>query len=355
MKHILIVDDDIHINKMLDEVLVHERYMVSHAYSGTEALLFLADTKPDLILLDLMLPGLSGEELLPQISDIPIIVMSAKVDVEDKVSLLLGGAVDYVTKPFDTKELLARITVALRVKTPSLNRTLEFEDITLDTFTYEVFIEDKKVKLTMNIEYTEHNDGTIRNKIIVGQKRETIYLSNMVTCSIIAITMCIVFFVPYLSVGIPLLGFFVADMKMIVMIGITVLVLSVTFASLFTLVAMLSQNKAIIAVACILFSFGLLFAGAMCNRMLDAPKTIPAYSIGENGENTAQEMENPKYLDGTKREIVQFIYDVNPGGQAIQCSTMQVVNLTRLPIYSLVIVILTTGAGVWIFKKKDLK
>mgnify|MGYP006866072699 CR=1 FL=1 len=63
-------------------------------------------------------------------------------------------------------------------------------------------------------------------------------------------------------------------MKMIVMIGITVLVLSVTFASLFTLVAMLSQNKAIIAVACILFSFGLLFAGAMCNRMLDAPKTI---------------------------------------------------------------------------------
>lgn len=61
-------------------------------------------------------------------------------------------------------------------------------------------------------------------------------------------------------------------MKMIVMIGITVLVLSVTFASLFTLVAMLSQNKAIIAVACILFSFGLLFAGAMCNRMLDAPK-----------------------------------------------------------------------------------
>ena len=197
--------------------------------------------------------------------------------------------------------------------------------------------------------------NNLDNGFFVGQKRETIYLSNMVTCSIIAITMCIVFFVPYLSVGIPLLGFFVADMKMIVMIGITVLVLSVTFASLFTLVAMLSQNKAIIAVACILFSFGLLFAGAMCNRMLDAPKTIPAYSIGENGENTAQEMENPKYLDGTKREIVQFIYDVNPGGQAIQCSTMQVVNLTRLPIYSLVIVILTTGAGVWIFKTKDLK
>lgn len=202
---------------------------------------------------------------------------------------------------------------------------------------------------------TEHNDGTIRNKIVVGQKRETIYLSNMITCSIIAITICIVFFISYLSVGIPLLGFFVADMKMIVLMVITVLILSVTFSSVFTLVAMLSQNKAIIAVACILLSFAFLFAGVMFNRMLDSPQTVPAYSIGENGEQTVQEMENPKYLDGTKREIVQFFYDVIPGGQAIQCSAMEAVNLTRLPIYSLVIIVLTTGAGVWIFKKKDLK
>lgn len=151
MKHILIVDDDIHINKMLDEVLVHERYMVSHAYSGTEALLFLADTKPDLILLDLMLPGLSGEELLPQISDIPIIVMSAKVDVEDKVSLLLGGAVDYVTKPFDTKELLARITVALRVKTPSLNRTLNRDSFFLLRMDLELVGKMMK-KIVRNVE-----------------------------------------------------------------------------------------------------------------------------------------------------------------------------------------------------------
>ena len=148
IKHILIVDDDIHINEMLEEVLKHERYTVSHAYSGTEALLFLADRNPDLILLDLMLPGLSGEELLPHIAGIPVIVMSAKVDVEDKVSLLLGGAVDYVTKPFDTKELLARITVALRTPTPSLSRILKFQDIVLDTYTHEVFVADKKVKLT---------------------------------------------------------------------------------------------------------------------------------------------------------------------------------------------------------------
>ena len=73
------------------------------------------------------------------------------------------------------------------------------------------------------------------------------------------------------------------------LIGVTVLVLSITFASLFTLITMLFQNKAIIAVSCILLSFGLLLAGAICNRMLDAPPTIPAYSIGENGETTALE------------------------------------------------------------------
>ena len=75
MKHILIIDDDIHINEMLDKVLKQEGYQVSHAYSGTEALLLLSNCRPDLILLDLMLPGLSGEEVLPQISGIPVIVM----------------------------------------------------------------------------------------------------------------------------------------------------------------------------------------------------------------------------------------------------------------------------------------
>ena len=117
MSHILIIDDDIHINEMLEEVLIQEGYQVSHAYSGTEALLFLANEKPDLILLDLMLPGLTGEEVLSQIEKIPVIVMSAKVEVKDKVALLLNGAEDYITKPFEIEELLARIVVQLRKST----------------------------------------------------------------------------------------------------------------------------------------------------------------------------------------------------------------------------------------------
>lgn len=114
MKRILIIDDDEHIGNLEQELLEREGYVVLRAYSGTEALLLLKRTRPDLVLLDLMLPGLSGEALLPELDGIPVIVVSAKAGVEDKTALLLGGAADYLTKPFDARELLARVAVRLR-------------------------------------------------------------------------------------------------------------------------------------------------------------------------------------------------------------------------------------------------
>lgn len=149
MSHILIIDDDIHINEMLEEVLIQEGYQVSHAYSGTEALLFLANEKPDLILLDLMLPGLTGEEVLPQIEKNPVIVMSAKVEVKDKVALLLNGAEDYITKPFEIEELLARIVVQLRKSTRlDSSEKLMYREITVNMVTHEAWVGEHEVKLT---------------------------------------------------------------------------------------------------------------------------------------------------------------------------------------------------------------
>lgn len=149
MKNILIIDDDLHIGNVLEEILTDEGYSIARAYSGTEALFVLSQTKPDLVLLDLMLPGLSGEEVLPHIRGIPVIVMSAKADVDNKVELLLGGAVDYITKPFDMKELLARIAVHLRAfDTLGKAEILTFEEIELDTNTHTVKVKDTEVKLT---------------------------------------------------------------------------------------------------------------------------------------------------------------------------------------------------------------
>lgn len=149
LKNILIIDDDIHIGNMLEKILIKEGYIVSRAYSGTEALLVLSGSKPDLVLLDLMLPGLDGRDVLPHIKGIPVIVVSAKVDIDNKVNLLLEGAVDYVTKPFNTKELLARIAVHLRdEKNASNSSMLTFDDIILNTDTHIVTIETGEIKLT---------------------------------------------------------------------------------------------------------------------------------------------------------------------------------------------------------------
>ncbi len=152
MKTILIIDDDPHIGNMLEETLTKEGYGVLRAYSGTEAVLLLSQSKPDLVLLDLMLPGLRGEEVLPHVKDIPVMVVSAKLDMDNKVKLLLDGAVDYVTKPFHTKELLARIAAHLRTFERACgqgkNTVLSFDDLRLDMNTREARVQDRNAKLT---------------------------------------------------------------------------------------------------------------------------------------------------------------------------------------------------------------
>lgn len=149
LKNILIIDDDVPIGNVIEEMLIKEGYGVSRAYSGTEALFILSDEKPDLVLLDLMLPGLNGEDILPRIKGIPVIVLSAKVDIDNKVDLLLGGAADYVTKPFHAKELLARIAVQLRNAANSgRNTVLTFGDLSLDTDRHMVTIDKNEIKLT---------------------------------------------------------------------------------------------------------------------------------------------------------------------------------------------------------------
>lgn len=133
---------------MLEEILSQQEFRTARAYSGTEALMYLSSNRPDLILLDLMLPGLSGEELLPLIQNIPVIVVSAKAAVDDKVKLLLGGAADYITKPFHTEELLARITVQLRQPSSGFSSILTFDEIRMDTGSRSVEVHGNTVRLT---------------------------------------------------------------------------------------------------------------------------------------------------------------------------------------------------------------
>ena len=117
-EYILIVEDDNDINRMLRELLEGQGYETEQAFSGTEALLYFEKRVPDGVILDLMLPGMSGEEVLRHIKekspDTAVVVSSAKEDVQVRISLLKDGADDFIVKPFDTQELLARLEAVLR-------------------------------------------------------------------------------------------------------------------------------------------------------------------------------------------------------------------------------------------------
>ena len=149
MFKILIVEDDISIHNVIEELLKKQNYITYKAYSGTEAILLLEKEKYDLILLDLMLPAISGEEIIEKVKDTPIIVLSAKISSDDKVNCLLSGANDYITKPFDGKELLARIEVQLRSKNNSnIKDTLKYKDLELLNDNHTLLVSNKKVSLT---------------------------------------------------------------------------------------------------------------------------------------------------------------------------------------------------------------
>jgi DNA-binding response OmpR family regulator len=151
---ILIIEDDITIHSLIKETLELQGHQTLSAYSGTEGKLLFEQNQLDLILLDLMLPGMNGEEFLQEIrltSGIPVIVLSAKNDQMTKLELLMNGADDYITKPFDVKELLARIHIQLRHATKasvSSIKEVQYKGISLNIDTREVKVNDQTVHLT---------------------------------------------------------------------------------------------------------------------------------------------------------------------------------------------------------------
>ena len=181
MKTILIVEDNTDIHNLLKEVLENEKYRVLDSYSGTEALMVLEREKVDLILLDLMLPGLNGEEIIKKVKDIPIIVISAKISPEDKVNALLSGANDYLTKPFSTEELLARIQVQFRIdKDRKENRKdlkLTYKQMVLNQENHTVYIGENPIYLTKT-EYAIMKQLLLNPKQVVTKSKLLEFISQ---------------------------------------------------------------------------------------------------------------------------------------------------------------------------------
>ena len=152
MDTIAVIEDNVITGDMISDILSEEGFQVIRAYSGTEALYLLKHKRPDLILLDLILPGLNGEGVLEHIKGIPVIILSSMTEVESKIHLLNEGACDYITKPFDQKELIARILVQLRKRKPSDSlpdeSILSAGDLTLDPLSLKLTVQLRTVRLT---------------------------------------------------------------------------------------------------------------------------------------------------------------------------------------------------------------
>lgn len=148
---ILVVDDDPEIVSFVKRGLAYEGYTIDTASDGTEALAKARDREPDLVILDIMMPGIDGIEVskrLRQASDVAILMLTAKGTVADKVAGLESGADDYLVKPFAFDELLARVRALLRRQQPSEGETLRFSDLSLNTATREVKRGNQFIELT---------------------------------------------------------------------------------------------------------------------------------------------------------------------------------------------------------------
>ena len=154
MKKILIIEDDTDINNMTADALKKAGYRCTQAFSGTEGLLYISHDPFDLVIMDLMLPGLAGEELLPRLKEqqkVPVIVISAKDSLDSKLNLLESGAEDYLTKPFAIPELVARAAVQIRRFTPDAEKdteTLTYKDLKLNPASFTAQAAGHPLELT---------------------------------------------------------------------------------------------------------------------------------------------------------------------------------------------------------------
>ncbi len=183
-EYILIAEDDNDISQMLSDLLTYGGYRIRQAFSGTEALLYVKEEAPAAMILDLMLPGLSGEQVLSAIKtespQTAVIVASAKEDVGTRISLLRQGADDYLTKPFDTGELLARLEAVLRRsrQTPleafpdrPASPVLRYKDLAMYPEDFSAFVGDQELSLTRR-EY-------LILELLMGNPRKVFTKSNI--------------------------------------------------------------------------------------------------------------------------------------------------------------------------------
>lgn len=206
---------------------------------------------------------------------------------------------------------------------------------------------------------TEYSDGTIRNKLMVGCNRRNIYLSNFITCSAAGVFMNFSYMITASMIGIPLFGSFEMAWQEVVIYVVNGVLMIIAFAAIFTMLSMLNQNKALVAIISMVGIFAILFLSIYITMKLGEPEFTDAVSmsetVGDTVTQTMQRIPNPMYLSPSQRSIYQFLFDFLPTGQGIQISAGAVTHPVTIGIYSIAIAVAANMIGVFCFRRKDLK
>ncbi len=233
---------------------------------------------------------------------------------------------------------------------------------------------------------TEYSDGTIRNKLIVGKTRASIYFSNLITNIAAALFMCLCYLGSVCAVGIPLCDKIDMEISLVLKIIAASLVMVIAFCSVCTMLSMIIQSKAIMAIISITSIFVLMFGSAIISDRLNQPKNFVYYEITDGVEKVISEP-NSYYVGGTKRKVYIFLNDFLPTSQSIKFyqnsalnveednkSENQTLNtdisadedilnmieekeshLWTLVLYSSINIVITTAIGLFVFQKKNIK
>ena len=210
---------------------------------------------------------------------------------------------------------------------------------------------------------TDYSDGTIRNKLVVGHSRAAVYLSNFMLAIIGGFVVAAAYLLPILTIGIARLGGFVTPVKQVLIITGIALLMTVALGSLATLVIMLTQSKAVAVVSFLVGLMALLTYSLWLHSALNQPEYIDniilTYDEADDGSSMSTEYQenipNPNYVSGTKREVYQFLLEFMPTGQMILITGQALVNLWQPAVYSLIIILVSTIAGVLVFRRQNIK
>lgn len=203
---------------------------------------------------------------------------------------------------------------------------------------------------------SDYSEGTLRNKLIAGHRRGSIYLADLITCCCAGTVFCIAFVVPQGLLGLLLGERIQSAPTRLFMYCALSLALLIAFTALFTLIAMLCQNKSHTVAGCILLVFALLFIGVYITSALNEPEYLAGYSYTENGVTVEEpETKNSNYIGGKKRQVYEFLQDFTPGGQMLGISDMDTEKPAMSALYDGIILLVATGSGMLLFRRKDLK